>query len=427
MHNLVRALRHQNFRLYFLAQNVSLIGTWVQQVAMAWLVYRLTGSALLLGVVGFAGQIPVLVFAPFGGIWSDRFDRRVLLLWTQTLSLLQALLLALLVLGHWVEVWHLIAMAIFLGIVNALDAPARQSFVVQLVDDRNDLPNAIALNSFTINSARLIGPPLAGMLVSLFGEGLCFLLNGLSFLTVIVALMRMQVRDTPRQRHSMMEGFKQGIAYAAGFPPIRALLLLVAVVGFTVTPYVVLMPVYAKEVFHGDAQTLGLLTGCAGFGALMGTLFLASRKNVVGLGKVIAWAALCAGGGLMVFAFSSQLWLTLPALAVTGFGIIVSAASTNMVIQTVVPDDLRGRVMSLFTMAFLGMAPLGSLAAGSLAHHIGAPATLFAGGVASLAAAAVFARQLPRLREHMHPIYVQQGLLDAAPVVAGERGKGAGL
>ena len=427
MHNLVRALRHHNFRLYFLAQNVSLIGTWVQQVAMAWLVYRLTGSALLLGVVGFAGQIPILVFAPFGGIWSDRFDRRVLLLWTQTLSLLQALLLALLVLGHWVEVWHLIATSIFLGIINALDAPARQSFVVQLVDDRNDLPNAIALNSFTINSARLIGPPLAGMLVSVFGEGLCFLLNGFSFLTVIVALMRMKVRDTPRTRHSMMEGFRQGVAYAAGFPPMRALLLLVAVVGFTVTPYVVLMPVYAKEVFHGDAQTLGLLTGCAGFGALMGTLFLASRKNVVGLGKIIAWAALCAGGGLMAFAFSSQLWLTLPALAVTGFGIIVAAASTNMVIQTVVPDDLRGRVMSLFTMAFLGMAPLGSLAAGSLAHHIGAAATLFSGGVVSLVAAAVFARELPHLRAHMHPIYVRQGLLEAGPVIAGERGQAADL
>ena len=382
---------------------------------MGWLVYRLTGSVLLLGVIGFAGQVPVLMFAPFGGLWSDRFRRQRLLILTQSLAMLQALILAALTLTHLVQVWHLVAMAITLGLINAVDAPARQSFVVQLVTTRDDLPNAIALNSFAINSARLLGPTVAGILVSLFSEGICFLLNGVSYLGVIWALASMKIVDIPRTRHSMMEGLKEGFAYAFGFPPIRALLLLMATVSFTATPYIVLMPVYAKQVFHGDAQTLGLLMGASGAGALAATFYLASRETVVGLGKVITVATLCTGGGLMAFAFSNQLWLALPALAVVGFGIIAAAASSNTVIQTLVQERYRGRTMALFTMSFLGMAPLGSLAAGSLAHRIGTPETLFLGGAASAIAAIVFARQLPALREHVRPIYLKMGLLTEDP------------
>lgn len=411
MKPVIRALRHRNFRLYFFGQIVSLIGTWMQQVAMGWLVYRLTGSVLLLGVIGFASQVPILVFAPFGGLWSDRFSRQRLLLLTQTLSMLQALILAALTLTHLVQVWHLVAMAVTLGLINAVDAPARQSFVVQLVDTRDDLPNAIALNSFTINSTRMLGPTVAGILVSLFGEGVCFLLNGLSYLGVIWVLVTIRVADVPRLRHSMVEGLKQGFAYAFGFPPIRALLVLMATLSFTATPYIVLMPVYAKQVFHGDARTLGLLMGASGLGALIGTFYLASRKTVVGLGRVITGAVFCAGGGLMAFAFSRSFWATVPTLMLVGFGIIAAAASSNMVIQTIVKDHFRGRTMSLFTMSFLGMAPLGSLAAGSLADRIGTPETLFLGGLASVLAALVFARQLPALREHVRPIYLEMGLL----------------
>jgi MFS family permease len=425
----IRALGHRNFRLYFLGQIVSLVGTWMQQVAMGWLVYRLTGSVLLLGVVGFASQVPILVFAPFGGLWSDRFNRRHLLLLTQTLSMIQALILAGLTLTHLVQVWHLVAMALMLGLINAVDAPARQSFVVQLVGSREDLPNAIALNSFTINSTRLLGPTVAGFVVSLFGEGVCFLFNGLSYLGVIWVLATIRVADAPRLRHSMVEGLKQGFAYAFGFPPIRALLLLMATLSFAATPYIVLMPVYAKQVFHGDASTLGLLMGASGLGALIGTFYLASRKTVVGLGRVITGAVFCAGGGLMAFAFSSSLWAGLPTLALVGFGIIAAAASSNTVIQTVVKEHFRGRTMSLFTMSFLGMAPLGSLAAGSLAHRIGTPETLFLGGLTSILAGIVFARQLPALREQVRPIYLEMGLLGNGQAQADDdpdRGESAG-
>ncbi len=411
MKRYLRALRHRNFRLYFSGQLVSLIGTWTQQVAMAWLVYRMTGSALLLGLIAFAGQIPILIFAPFGGLWSDRFNRRRLLMLTQTLAMVQAFVLAALVFGGGVQVWHLIVMAISLGVIHALDVPARQSIVVQLVEERNDLPNAIALNSFAINSARLIGPTVAGILVTLFGEGLCFLLNGLSYLAVLAALRMMRIQDSPRQQHTLIDGFKQGFAYAYHFAPVRTLLLLVAAVSFTITPYVVLMPIYAKQVFSGNAQTLGLLLACAGLGALLATIYLASRRTIVGLGNVITGGALGAGMGLMAFAYSDSFWVSMPALIVVGFGTIAVAASTNIVIQTVVPDSLRGRVMSLFTMSFLGVAPLGSLAAGSLASQLGAPATLFAGGVATAVAAYFFARQLPGLRQLVRPIYIEQGIL----------------
>lgn len=411
MERFIRALRHRHFRLYFSGQVVSLIGTWTQQVAMAWLVYRMTGSPMLLGLIGFAGQIPIFIFAPFGGLWSDRFNRRSLLIVTQTLAMIQAFVLAALVFSGWVQVWHLILMAISLGVIHALDAPARQAIVVQLVADRKDLSNAIALNSFAINSARLIGPTFAGVLVTLYGEAVCFLLNGLSYLAVLVALHMMRIQDSPRQRHTLIDGFKQGVAYAYHFAPVRTLLVLVATVSFSVTPYVVLMPVYAKHTFNGNAQTLGWLLASAGLGALLATIYLAYRRTIIGLGNVIIGGALAAGLGLIVFSYSEIFWVSVLALIVLGFGVISVAASSNIVIQTIVPDTLRGRVMSLYTMSFLGVAPLGALVAGTVANYLGAPATLFTGGIVTTIAAYFFARQLPGLRKLVRPIYVEQGIL----------------
>lgn len=400
---IIRALRHRNYRLYFSGQLISVIGTWMQQVAMSWLAYRLTGSVLLLGMVGFAGQIPILLFAPFGGMWSDRINRRLILIGTQSAAMIQALVLAGLTLTRTVQPSHLIVLALMLGVVNALDMPARQSFVVHLVDDRADLLNAIALNSFTMNAARLLGPSLAGVVVSLVGEGLCFLLNAVSYLTVLLALLAIRTRHESRPREPMAHALRQGFAYAFHAVPIRALLLLVAVVSLTVTPYTVLMPVYAREIFGGDARTLGMLLGCAGAGALAATAYLASRQSVQGLENAIAVAPLLAGSGLMLFAFSGHLWLAVPSLFLVGFGVIASVASSNTMIQSLVPDELRGRVMSIFTMAFLGMSPLGSAAAGSLAHVIGAPATLFAGGLCSAAAGLVFARNRRIVRRAILP------------------------
>ena len=388
---IVRALRHRNYRLYFGGQLVSLVGTWMQQIAMSWLAYRLTDSVLVLGLVGFAGQIPVLVFAPFGGMWSDRVNRRRILIATQSAAMVQALVLAALTLSQAVQPWHLVALALVLGTVNSIDIPARQAFVVHLVDDRADLSNAIALNSFAMNAARLLGPTVAGVVLSVVGEGICFLLNAVSYLTVLLALVAIRSGPQAVSSRPMASALRQGFRYAFGHDAIRGLLLLVAVVSFTATPYTVLMPVYAKQIFGGDARTLGLLLGCAGGGALAGTVYLAARKSLDGLERVIALAPVLAGAGLLAFAFSRSLWVAAPALLAVGFGVISTVASANTLIQSLVPDELRGRVMSLFTMAFLGMAPLGSLAAGSVAHGVGAPVTLFAGGLCSIAAGLVFA------------------------------------
>lgn len=392
---ILRALKHRNYRLYFGGQVVSLVGTWMQQVAMSWLAYRLTGSVLMLGLVGFAGQIPVLLLAPFGGLWSDRVDRRRLLIATQSAAMLQALVLAGLTLAHALEPWHLVLLALLLGAINAVDIPARQSLLVQLVDARDDLPNAIALNSMAMNGARLVGPSLAGLMVSLVGEGICFLVNAASYLTVLLALLAVRLAPLPAAPRTPGSALKQGFAYAFGKRGIRSLLLLVAVVSFTATPYTVLMPVYAKEVYGGDARILGLLLGCAGAGALAGTVYLAARQSLDGLVRVIALAPMLAGAGLLVFAFSRSLWLALPALLAVGFGVICTVASGNTLIQSRVRDDLRGRVMSIFTMAFLGIAPLGSLAAGALASAVGAPVTLFAGGLCCIAAGIAFLRRQP--------------------------------
>ncbi|MBS1138436.1 MAG: arabinose efflux permease family protein [Proteobacteria bacterium] len=319
---IVRALRHRNYRLYFGGQLVSLVGTWMQQIAMSWLAYRLTDSVLVLGLVGFAGQIPVLVFAPFGGMWSDRVNRRRILIATQSAAMVQAIVLAALTLSQAVQPWHLVALALVLGTINAIDIPARQAFVVHLVDDRADLSNAIALNSFAMNAARLLGPTVAGVVLSVVGEGICFLLNAVSYLTVLLALVAIRSGPQAVSSRPMASALRQGFRYAFGHDAIRSLLLLVAVVSFTATPYTVLMPVYAKQIFGGDARTLGLLLGCAGGGALAGTVYLAARKSLDGLERVIALAPVLAGAGLLAFAFSRSLWVAAPALLAVGFGVI---------------------------------------------------------------------------------------------------------
>lgn len=395
-----RSLRYRNFRLYFIGQGVSLIGTWMQRVAMAWLVYRLTGSALLLGVVGFASRIPTLVLAPLAGVAADRWDRRRILYATQSLSMLQAILMAALVLGHVIAVWHVMVLAVFLGIMSAFDIPARQSFFVHLIDDARDLGNAIALNSTVFNIARLIGPAIAGVLIALMGEGPVFALNAVTFLAMLAALRLMRLRaEGPRGRsRRVLQNMGEGFRFAWGFTPVRAVLVLMTVVSIMAVPFTVLMPIFATNVLHGGPDTLGFLTASQGVGALVGALFLAQRESVHGLGRVIAAAAVIFGAGLVAFGSSRALPLSMLLLAVAGFGLMVQTASSNTFLQTAVTDDMRGRIMSFYTMAFSGTMPIGSLFAGVAAERIGAPATVVIGGTATIAAALLFAWKLPALR-----------------------------
>ena len=415
LRQMTRALRHRNYQLFFFGQGTSLIGTWVQRIALSWLVYRLTGSALLLGVVGFSSQILTFLGAPLAGVLADRLDRRPLLLATQALAMTQAFLLAVLTLTGTVAVWHIIVLGLLLGLVNAFDIPIRQSFVVEMLESREDLPNAIALNSFLVNGARLIGPAMAGVVIAWVGEGTCFLINGLSFLAVIAALAMMKVAPHPRQVHkgNMLADLKEGVAYVYHFAPIRAILLLLAVISLLGMPYIVLMPVFADEVLHGGPGTLGVLMGATGVGAIMGALFLASRPSIRGLGRLIAIAAGLFGAGLIAFSFSHVLWLSLALLVIVGFGGMVQMASSNTLIQTIVDDDKRGRVMSLYTMSFMGMGPFGALLAGWLASLFGAPMALVLGGAGCMLMAGIFASQLPRLRRGLHPVYVRLQIIPA--------------
>lgn len=392
MPDILRALRHRNYRLYFSGQLVSMAGTWMQMIAMSWLTYRLTDSTLMLGVVSFAGQIPMLAVAPLGGVLSDRFDKRVMMLWTQSLALVQAGVLAILALTGTIHPWHLVLMSLSLGLINAIDNPARQSFLVDLVDDRDDLPNAIALNSFTMNSARFLGPSIGGIVVGLAGEGICFLLNALSYLAMILALWAMRTRHHSRAHLPAGEAMRQGWRYAFGLPKIRQLLFLVAAASFFATPYVVLLPYFAREIYAGGAQTFGFLSASAGAGALLGAIYLAARKSVAGLDRVIGNAVLSAALALAVFALSDALVLAIPALAILGFSVLCIIASSNTLIQAMVTDDMRGRVMALFTVAFLGISPLGSLTAGGMSHQFGARATLLGCALALLAAGIAFIR-----------------------------------
>ncbi|MCX5682115.1 MAG: MFS transporter [Planctomycetota bacterium] len=396
---MIRSLRSRNFRLFFFGQGVSLIGTWMQSVAMPWLVYRLTGSVVLLGVVGFAGQILTFVMAPVAGVIADRIERRRMVLVAQVLATAQALALAVLTLSGVIEVWHIVALALFGGLVRGFEIPTRQAFLVEMLEDRSDLANAIALNSFLVNGARLVGPSLAGVTIVLVGEGWCFLLNAVSFLAVIAALVAMRI--TPRRIEppttDLLGGLKEGVRYAAGSPPIRSVLLLLCLVSLMGVPYVVLMPVFAKDILHGDAYTMGFMLAAGGVGAVAGAIFLASRRSTARIGRTIAIAAAVFGTSLVAFSFSRSLWLSLPILVCTGAAMMLQMASSNTLLQTITEEDKRGRIMSFYTMAFMGMGPFGSLLAGNLAAWIGATYTVLAGGAATLVGAAALARVLGRI------------------------------
>ena len=412
MKHTLRAFRHRNYRLFFCGQSLSIIGTWIQQVAMSWLVYRLTGSAWLLGVTGFAGQIAVFLFAPFGGLWADRFDRRKLLIVTQAAAMVLAFALAALTYAGWVEVWHVIAIATLFGFVLAFDAPIRSSFTPEMVPSKQDLPGALALNGGMQNGGRMVGPAIGGLLLAVTSEAFCFLMNGISKLAIITSLVMMKVMPQPKipPRTRIWASFREGAAYAWSLVPIRWLLPIVALVSFMVTPYLTLMPIFAAEVFAGGADTLGFLIGAAGFGGVVGVMFLASRPSVRGLARWTAIAAALCGAAMIGFSYSRILPLSLALMTVAGFGVIVAAMSVNMIMQTIVEDQKRGRVMSFFTMSFLGMHPLGSLAAGALASWIGAPHTLALGGLCAVIGACVLWRKLPLLREHIRPIYARLGI-----------------
>lgn len=411
---MLRALSHRNYKLFFSGQSISLIGTWMTRIATSWLVYRLTGSALLLGVVGFAGQIPSFLLAPFAGVLVDRWNRHRLLIATQVLALLQSLALAILALTGVVQIWHVILLSVFQGLINAFDMPARQAFVVEMVEKREDLANAIALNSSIVNAARLLGPSIGGVIIAAVGEGWCFMLDAISYLAVIASLLAMKI--TPRmtkqiKEAKMLQQLREGWRYASGFAPIRKVLMLLALVSLVGMPYTVLMPVFANEILHGGPNTLGLLMAASGVGALAGALLLAARKSVLGLGKFIPLMAGAFGAGLIAFSFSRALWLSLLLMVVTGLGFMVQMAASNTVLQTIVEEDKRGRVMSFYTMAFMGTAPFGSLLAGSVADRIGAPYTLLIGGFGCIVGALWFATSLPALRQDVRPIYVKIGIL----------------
>lgn len=407
-----RALRYRNYRLFFGGQSISLIGTWLQQIAMSWLVYRITNSVLLLGVVGFSSQFPIFLCTPFAGVLSDRWNKRYMLIATQSLAMVQAFILSILVLTHTILVWHIIVLSIFLGIINGFDMPARQSFVVEMVEKREDLSNAIALNSAMFNGARFIGPSIGGILIALIGEGICFLLNGISYIAVIVALflMKINLKLPKRENAKFLEGLQEGFYFTFGFLPVRSIILLVALISLTALPYSVLMPVFARDILHGGAHTLGFLMASVGAGALTGAMYLASRKSVQGLVKIIPMAAIVFGANLIIFSFSRLIMLSVLVLFLGGMGIMVQLASSNTIIQTIIDDDKRGRVMSIYSMSFIGLAPFGSLLAGSLAKLVGVQATIAAGGFCCIAGALIFVKNLPNMWKLMQPIYEQKGI-----------------
>jgi MFS family permease len=416
LHELGRSLRHRNYRLFFAGQSISLIGTWLTRIATSWLVYRLTHSALLLGLVGFAGQIPTFALAPFAGVWVDRWNRHRVLVATQVLAMVQSALLAAFALTGRITVVDVLLLSVLQGLVNAFDIPARQAFVVQMIEDRTDLPNAIALNSSMVNAARLIGPSVGGILIAAVGEGWCFFIDAVSYLAVIASLLAMRVTIPPRRRVDthVWADLHEGFRYVAASMPIRSVLLLLALVSLMGVPYAVLMPIFASSILHGGPHTLGFLMAASGLGALSGALYLASRSSVLGLGRIVALSAGAFGLGLVLFSHSRWLALSLPLMFVTGMGMMVQMAASNTILQTIVDEDKRGRVMSFFAMAFVGSAPFGSLLAGGVAQRLGAPDTLLVGGACCIAGAIAFTRALPRIRELVRPIYQRLGILPIA-------------
>ncbi len=411
--NIFRSLKYRNYRLFFGGQSISLIGTWLQRIAMPWLVYDISNSVVLLGIVGFAGQIPTFLLAPFAGVLSDRRNRYHILIATQVLAMIQALTLAFLFFLGIMQVWHILVLSIILGCINAFDVPARQSFVIEMVEKREDLGNAIALNSSMVNSARLLGPSIAGLLIAFTGEGICFLINGISYLFVIVSLLFIKVppRIKKKSEKQVFRELKDGFSYAFGFAPIKYVILLLALVSLMGMPYTVLMPVFAKEILHGGSHTFGFLMGASGLGALVGALYLASRKNAAGLEWHIPIAAGVFGIGLILFSLSRVFAFSMVLLVVIGFGMMMQMASSNTILQTIVDDDKRGRIMSFYAMAFMGTAPFGSFLAGELAKYIGVPNTILIGGICCIAGALFFIRKLPVIKELIKPVYVRLGFI----------------
>jgi len=420
---LTRALQHRNYRLFFGGQSVSLIGTWITRIATSWLVYRLTGSLLLLGIVGFCGQIPTLLLAPFTGVLVDRWDRRRILLVTQVLSMLQSVALAAMVFSGGITIPLVLALQVFQGIINSFDTPARQAFVVEMLEDRSDLPNAIALNSSMVNASRILGPSIGGVVIAAVGEGWCFTADAISYLAVLASLMAMQVerRQLPPRDTRMLDELRTGFHYVSRFLPVRSALILLSLVSLLGMPYTVLMPAIASGTLHGGPHTLGFLMAASGVGALAGALYLASRRSVLGLGDAMVISTTAFGVGLVAFSFSRVLWLSLLVLPLVGGGMMVTMAATNTIIQTIVTEELRGRVMAFYTMAFLGTAPIGSLVAGVVAERIGPTQTILAGGVCCLAVAVWFGLSLPALKELVRPIYLERGIIGAAEIEGGTK------
>jgi MFS family permease len=408
-----RALRHRNFQLFFGGQSISLIGTWMTRIATSWLVYRLTKSALLLGTVSFAGQIPTFLLAPIAGVLVDRIDRRKVLVWTQSLAMVQSLALAWLTLSSRITIAEVLLLSSMQGVINAFDMPGRQSFMVKMIEDRADLSNAIAINSSMVNTARLIGPSLAGLLIAASNEGWCFFVDGISYIAVIVSLLMMRIAPDQARRAttSMIGQLKEGWKYVAGFAPIRSILLLFALLSLMGWPFMVLMPVFAVQVLDGGPHTLGFLMGAVGVGSLISALSLVMRRSVRGLTRMIPIAAAVFGVGLISFGLSHFLWLSILLMFITGFGMMQGMTASNTIVQTLVEENVRGRVMSYYTMAFVGMAPFGSLLAGALAHAIGAPHTVIVSGVACILGSIWFTTRLKAIRKDMRPIYERLGIV----------------
>ena len=408
-----RSMKHKNYRLFFIGQGVSLTGTWMQLIALSWLVYRMTNSALLLGLVGFAQQVPTFLLAPIAGVAADRYNRRRILIASQALAMIQAVVLTGLFFFGNIAVWHIMVLSVFLGLVSAFEIPLRHAFIVDIVDDRKDLGNAIALNSSLFNSARLIGPSVAGILIAIVGEGACFLINAISYLAVLITLTAIKVplRKAITPHKHIFQELKEGFVYAFNFTPIRIILFMLALISLMGVPYQVLMPVFARDVFHRGPEALGFLMTVSGAGALLGAIYLASRKSVIGLSRVIALSSGIFGVGIILFGLSKTILLAMPMIFIAGFAMMVQMAASNTVLQTVVEEDKRGRVMSMYTMAFMGTVPLGSIIAGGLADIIGAPNTVLIGGVCCVIGSFVFAGKLRALREKARPIYVKKGII----------------
>ena len=406
------SLKSYNFRLYFGGQCISLIGTWMQQIAMSWLVFRLTGSVLLLATVTFTAQIPILVATPYMSVFVDRFDRRKLLVLTQTLSMIQALLMAILTLTGFVQVWHIMVLSLLIGLINALDNPTRQSFYPSLVSP-DKLSNAIALNSAVINGSRLIGPAVGGVLIGLLGEGICFLLNGISYIAVIVALLLMRLPSTRgcTVKQKVLEDMRDGFRYVVRNIPIRTLLLLMSAISFFGLPLMTFIPAYVKTILHGESEMLGLLLSCIGVGSFVAALYLAARKSVLGLGKVVMLSGVLLGIGLSVMAFVTIPWVAAVLCLPIGFTIIAAVASINTLLQTLSGEDKRGREMGYMAMAFTGMAPVGSMVLGAIEKWIGLQMIILLSGICCFIAALVFEYYRPLVRKHAHPVYIEKGII----------------